>query len=125
MIDGEYVQPIPLNKKREKWPYYVLGDHLEVDIDLLDLYFNEVEWNELYWSLTEKIGRPWKSEQKIELWVNDPDGCAYDEKDLIPTTEAQKVLFWCIGNEYTLDEVKEMAETGIIIERNHLLTEWR
>ena len=125
MIDGEYVQPVPLKKKQSEWPYYVLGDHLEVDIDLLDLYFDEVEWNELYWKLFDSIGRPWRSEKKIELWVNDPCGNAYDEKDLVPITEAQKVLFWCIGNEYTLDEVKEMADTGIIIEHNHLLTEWR
>lgn len=96
--------------------YWHFGDDLQLDEDIYYLYFNDtVEWNELYWDLYQAIGRPWKRSDYIEAWRTNGNET---EKHLIAEHDAQRLLFWCMENDYSLDNLYQMvAEKRIITKR--------
>ena len=93
--------------------YYRFGeDDNYVDHDLVNIYlYNEIKWNELYWDFVIAIGHPWNRTEAIEVF-KPFDAYSFT---LTASTEAQNLLFWCINNEYSLDDLKTMIETKQII----------
>lgn len=96
--------------------YWHFGDDLHLDSDIHYLYFNDaVEWNELYWDLYHAIGRQWKHCDFMEAWRANGNET---EKKLIAEHDSQRLLFWCMENDYTLDDLKQMvAEKRILTKR--------
>lgn len=93
-----------------------IGDELELDPDISYLYFNDtVEWDELYWDLFFAIGRVWKGSDYLEAWRTKGNET---EKKLIAEHDAQRLLFWCMENDYTLDDLRQMvAEKRVLTKR--------
>lgn len=107
-----YKSPEQIRKSAEQ--YWVFGQHLELDPDIHYLYFKDtVLWNELYWDLRNAIGMAWKGSDFIEAWT-----ATGNDWKLIAETDAQKLLFWCMENDYTLNDLKQMiAEKRILTKR--------
>ena len=105
-----YKSPEQIRKSAEQ--DWVFGQHLELNPDIHYLYFKDtVLWNELYWDLRNAIGMAWKGSDFIEAWKETGN----EEKKLIAETDAQKLLFWCMENDYTLNDLKQMiAEKRIL-----------
>ena len=118
--EQKYRLPDSIKKDFDKycWKY---GDNLEFDPDIIWLYFNDVVgWNELYWDLRHAIGRPWKGSDFIEAWRGDVFG--ENEKKLVAEHDAQRLLFWTLENEYTLDELRRMVTEKRILTKSILGT---
>lgn len=107
-----YKSPEQIRKSAEQ--DWVFGQHLELDPDIHYLYFKDtVLWNELYWDLRNAIGMAWKGSDFIEAWT-----ATGNDWKLIAETDAQKLLFWCMENDYTLNDLKQMiAEKRILTKR--------
>lgn len=116
--EQEYRLPESLKKVSERF-IWRFGDDLVFDPDILWLYFNdEVNWNELYWDLYHAIGRVWKRCNFVEAWRSCE--CEETEKKLVAEHDAQRLLFWTLENQYTLDDLHEMIEAKQIIQKHYL-----
>lgn len=107
------------NHKEEDF-YWHFGDDLHLDSDIHYLYFNDaVEWNELYWDLFHSIGRVWKGCDYMEAWRANGNET---EKKLIAEHDSQRLLFWCMENDYTLDDLRQMVTEKRILTKRILGT---
>ena len=113
---------LPDSMKKDCGKYYwKFGDNLMFNPDIISLYFNDVvAWNELYWDLFHAIGRQWGRCDFVEAWRE----CGCDnEKSLMAETDAQRLLFWCMENDYTLDDLKQMVSEKRILTKRILGTQ--
>lgn len=78
-------------------------DKQEAD-KLLDLYNNDDSWNELYWSLVEKIGFVWLHEGPDYLLGKKDSDYQFNAK-----SDGERLLFWAIEKELTVNDLKDMA----------------
>lgn len=102
--------------------YWRFGNDLVFDTDIIWLYFNDaVGWNNLYWDLYHAIGRLWKNCNFVKAWRT----CDYGdtEKKLVAETDAQRLLFWTLENEYTLDDLRKMVSEKRVMNKHILGTE--
>jgi hypothetical protein len=80
-----------------------MDDKEEAD-KLLALYENDLEWNDLYWQLADKVGF---------LWLHDGIKYLEGKKDrgyfFNANTDAKKMLFWAVKNNYTVTDLYQMA----------------
>ncbi len=80
-------------------------DDEEDAMNLLKLWENDFEWNELYWSLCDKIGCPWLHDKECESLDGKKDSCFSWNAD----SEGKKMLFWAIKKGMTIKDLQEMA----------------
>ena len=82
---------------------YEYMDDYEAD-RLLRLYDNDVEFNELYWDLVEKIGFVWLHEGP-DMLRGKEDPCV----DFRANSDGERLLFWAVECNYTVDDLYNMA----------------
>ena len=79
------------------------------DIDeankLLRLWNNDDDWNELYWSLREKIGSPWRRDSRYDHLDGIKD-CGFSWQ---ADSEGKRMLFWAVKQELTVQDLYDMA----------------
>ena len=121
--ESEQYYRLPDAMKKDCGKYYwKFGNDLMFDTGIIWLYFNDVvSWNELYWDLYHAIGRVWKRCDFVEAWR----GCGGDEteKKLIAEHDSQRLLFWTLENEYTLDDLRKMVSEKRVMNKHILGTE--
>lgn len=71
---------------------------------LLDLYNNDDQWNDLYWTLAEKIGFRWLHEGSGYLRGKKDSGYQFNAK-----SDGEKLLFWAVENDLTVNKLYELA----------------
>ena len=73
--------------------------------ELLDIWHDDTKWDELYWSLVEKIGSPWCHDKDCERLSGKADPCF----DWRADSDGKKLLFWAVQNGLTVKELYDMA----------------
>ena len=71
---------------------------------LLDLYNNDDQWNDLYWTLAEKIGFRWLHEGSGYLRGKKDSGYQFNAK-----SDGERLLFWAVENDLTVNKLYELA----------------
>ena len=79
-------------------------DDTEAD-RLIRLWKDDTNWNELYWSLSEKIGFPWLHDNDTKcLWGKK---CVY--QDFRAESDGERLLFWAVQHGHTVQDLYNMA----------------
>jgi len=72
---------------------------------LIKLWDDDDKWNELYWSLRDKIGAPWRYDKDCDrLWGK--KDCGYEWR---ADSDGKRLLFWAVQQELTVEELYNMA----------------
>ena len=82
--------------------YY--SDSFEAD-KLINLWNNDIAWNELYWNLRDKIGSPWRHDNHYDSLSGVKD-CGYEWQ---ADSDGKRMLFWAVKQELTVKDLQDMA----------------
>ena len=84
--------------------YEHFSDELEAD-KLLELFNDDLAWNDLYWDLRQNYGEPWHYDKECEQLTGVKD-CTFqfDAK-----SEGEKLLFWAVINNYSVEDLRKLA----------------
>ena len=74
-------------------------------MELIDLYNNDLKWNELYWQLVAKIGFPWLHEPET-LSLEGKKDCDYQFN---ANCDGKRLLFWAAIHQHTVKDLYDMA----------------
>lgn len=72
---------------------------------LIKLWDDDDKWNELYWSLRDKIGAPWRYDKDCDWLRGKKDPCF----DWRADSDGKRLLFWAVQKELTVEELYNMA----------------
>ena len=73
--------------------------------ELIKLWDDDLRWNELYWTLCEKIGMPWRYDNDYDRLDGKKDCCFGWQAD----SDGKRMLFWAVKQELTVKELQDMA----------------
>jgi hypothetical protein len=62
-------------------------------------------WNELYWSLRDRIGSPWRHDKDCER-LDGIEDCGFSWQ---ADSDGKRMLFWAVKNEHTVEDLYSMA----------------
>lgn len=85
----------------------VLAEYMEEEDadDMLRLWDNDDDWNELYWDLFHKVGTPWRYDEDSKFLRGKKD-CGYVWQ---ANSEGKRLLFWAVQNNITVQDLRDMA----------------
>ena len=110
----------PMGKEDYSQYCWEFGDGLQLAPDIYNLYFNNTPaWDDLYWKLCNSIGRPWKKCSCLDVWR---ERGLIKNKTLFAEHDGQRLLFWCIENDYTLEDLNKMVAEKRIETKRFLST---
>ncbi len=80
-----------------------LGSEYQAE-ELLKLWNDDWEWNNLYWTLVEKKGWIWRQPETRSLHGKEDYAYSWDAD-----SDGKRLLFWAAQNGYTVNDLKAMA----------------
>lgn len=72
---------------------------------IIDLWHDDLKWNDLYWDLRHKIGSPWTHDPGCQRLSGKKDICM----DFTADSDGKKLLFWAVRQELTVEDLMNMA----------------
>jgi hypothetical protein len=81
-----------------------LDDSDEAD-RMIELWQDDLRWNDLYWNLRDKIGSPWRHDKDCER-LSGKEDCGYVWQ---ADSDGKRMLFWAVKNEHTVEDLYDMA----------------
>lgn len=76
--------------------------------DLLRLWQDDDQWNDLYWQLAHKIGFVWLHDDATKELQGVADFCT----SYSANSDGKRLLFWAVKHQYSVDDLRRLAAGG-------------